>query len=1759
MSDKITFASNKASYFEKEYRTIIKIDNKQITDLFNLVGAMNINDVKQFILIEHIPYNVVDNNNNTLIHRVLLENDLLKTEHQRLQMIKFLYNENANPDAPNNTNITPLHLACNKQYISIIEYLIDIGVDVNYQDNFGNTPLHRLFSGNIKPEEKTTIGNLIPVPKKIDTINNIKWKEERIKIWNIINTSPFIEAINNTLKYSIGSEEEEINVVKDFQEQLLQLNLDPNKKDDIKLLKDLQAASIHKFKGIIEKKWGKFSSISDIIIHPKEPNSFPLNDPSKLSIIKNSNTEKHITEMLVKSISDIKRLLEGVREPEQIDINDINEDLLTNYLTNNEDDLTLVNIENGVHPNYDSFNAPFIIGNDFADNIMDSIKNTFIGGARVCNIIASITPLQYDILFKKDKAFIVPILVYTIFTDFNNANNFNGNYNLDVSGGDVDKNTFRNLLAELFVNIINDTFISTDNFRQIITLINNNATFHLHRSLIPLLLDYNRTEDKTSWIYCIINNYLCNERFRSAAIDRKESNLIFEINLSVIYLIAGIINNKRNEDNLVLSISQCMRKSLYSAIFDDTIPRHGFLDNIADNIKPGSVLCALIYLLFSTNYIDLYDRISIVGVVDLFNHIDNIADNPNLNFIMKYSYNVMNNIDININILAVPLEMKELLKFDNNRENLCNMISYYYNNMEQPPQNQMVADLIDLIRKKRDDDDDVPELNIITKLRNFIIQPIADIGTLPRDNTMITVIDPDINNAIINMRNSKLFKILVNDNDAINVWSITEYLLPSRISCFISRTIDNLNGSELNNRMYIMKFIESYYLGMNFLGHTRPYNIYDNIEIPQRRGPPNILDTNYNLYNFDNSFDATSLQPDDNINNPSFQTLNEPEYNRPTNIINYAWVLNNLHIRITQLIQIFTSRLNFMFNSMLQINSSSTYATIISYTYPLLLVLSNYAKIIKNLTNDIKNPRYKEGFDSVQTINNSNIIQILDAFQEFRIGNFETNINQINGYIYLLYYLNANTDKMKLPKFIYHALGNDKPLIIFDANERLKLINPDSNYVGTNEVNTDILDNRKGHINRDIGLFSNVINNIGYINKETLRESFIISKNKKLPPSLRTVLNEFYRFNIIEVIKNNNFIINNELIIGEMNATNKNIQLMYLKAKIIEEVIQLYLKNKINEYGRDIYDKLIRGRVTQSSNTQLLFEKLDFSMELNKLPSEDFIKNISVNTQSGLKLYYSFVEPKQIQKQFYIYPDNYFGTNLLKNKSIVNIDLKIIKLMLENKANILTHNSEKISPLVMMIKNNYYKAFPIIKDNFDMSMYDNNNFYSPQYYLMENYKTHLTNYDKLIESCYNEMVTIIQSNENYNNNILKYMDVSFNVAKYITEQYLTENIIRFSNDFNSTNMSEIMELCGFNSGFINDIGKCKYNENLGINIIIPNLDEGITILNIIDKLNNNIDKTTINLNKYRKEKEELEKIGLNTNNVNIKIADTNINITNYRDQINKLNTLYYHNQNSYILNELKIINRYDELLNNMGNTYICYMDGWKQFLNKINYINNNIERLPTLCVNYQKAAMIDINDDFKTDLSILHKFYKHNYKIIKTYFENPRYIKGSPNNKVLGFVYDLLVHLTKSFICSNIESIIKKILYEYIISSQNIKIDTVLEQIDLMVADIKHVLYNIIPQKFVRNSVNIYNDLDDEASNLVETVAEILNNLIDLLKTSSYIDINDYTINILKNNIVQYFDTITYKLINNWNVVIENIFLFHINHYRIIECMKNII
>jgi hypothetical protein len=1751
-------------YYDKEYRPTIKVDNKQITDLFNLVGNMNINEVKQFMIMEQIPYSIVDNNNNTLIHRVLLDNDLSKSEIQRLHMIKFLFNENVNPDGPNNNNLTPLHIACSKQYYHIIKYLIEIGVNVNYQDNFGNTPLHRLFSGGIKIEEKTTISNLIAKPKKKDSINSAKWTEERIKIWDDIKETPFITAITDTLRNSIGSSQDEIEVVKDFQEQFLQMNLSLDKPEDIKKLKELQASSINKFKGVIEKRWNMLPNIEDIVIHPTASDSFPQNDPSKLAIIKKSDTKEYIKNTLYEKINEIKGLLSGFNYNNlTFDSNIVNNALIAHYLTEHPACLVPANMASDHTPHYNNFNNIFKYKDsiDFADNIIDREELTFIGGARSIFIDNNVDNNLYQQLFSPTKNIdhIIPTILYTLVVPFATATNFNGTYNL-MPGNRFDEN-----IIILLSEIINNNY-TQERIEQIKHNILRTAPIGLPLfSLNQLLDNLNAGTDNIKWLYCFINNYVCIKNFFSSGFTA--SNLIGEIPISIMYLIAAMINNKGGkQENLILSLSQCMRKSLFINIYNESNNRFGFFNLTAATaaiMQPrliGCLISALIYLIFATDYINFITNITHVLnpttidqiQTDLFNLINHFNESDQLKLIMKYSFIVMNNMPVPADMMIPTNDLTINL---DPREILISIISKHYNSMEQPPQMQMVADLIDLIRRKKDFDEIPYEVGFRSRLRNFI-QPVYDnISTIPDDTD--DAINPNLKNIISNMRTSKYFTIIGDNFKSSNLWNIVNNSLPSRVNYYLAspdESDDPIINTE-NMKMYTLKFIESYYLGLNFLGQVQPLEIIPDIDITIGRTLNNFT-TNYNLFNFDNHLVPAvppAVNPTPEITTDvMYYTFNAINFNRPTTIMSVVNTLLHTETNLNYLINIITQRLLFVFTRMGEEKATSLYATAISYLYPDLLILNNYSKIFESINKKIKS--YSNIFDTIEKISEIDISDNINNFTTFRLKKFESLVNQINGYIYLLHYFSSNSDKIKIPSFIYHALGSDKPLVVFDS-DRLHILNPDSTFIG-NDTYIDRIETKAGHINRDIGFYSDIINNIGYTTKETLRRLFTISKNKKLPPSLNVVLTDFYRLNIVETIKNNQTIIN-DIIDADVNTTMKNIQLLYLKSKIIEELIQLYIKNKIHEFARDIYNQLIRNRIPTIQDTQTLFETIDFSVKINEQPSNDFINNLSITTQSGLKLYYSFVEPKKIKEQFYIYPDNYFGSNLLKTKYTININLDIIELMLSNNSNILIHNNEKVSPLVMMIKNNYYDVFNTnaIKDNFDMNVYNNNN-YSPMNYLIENLKNHLDNYDKkMSESQYNEMVNIIQSNEAYNNNILKYMDVSFEVVKYIVHQYLTENMIRFSDDFNSGNLKEILRLCKFNDrdiNIINTIGQCQYNENLGFDIFIPNADENIIINSLVTELIKQISDANKILTKYNKERRELISLKIPTTNIDAKILNITNKLTEYTNQKDALEDYgSFFPIDPRIINDTKIIHRYNTLLNSMGNTYICYMEGWKQFTNINN--NTNIERIPIYLINFQNTHNNNININILHHVDTLHPFYKHNNNIIKTYFENQRYIE---DNKVLGFVYDLLVHLTKTFICSNIESIIKKVLYEYIISSQKLAIDVILQQINLMTDGIDEVLYDIIPKKFVRNSVGIYFDNNDEMENPLETVAEILNNLMDLLKTSSYISINDYTINILKNSINPYFDTITYKLINNWNVVIENIFLFHINQYRILECIK---
>ena len=1689
--------TDKSSYFEKPYRYNHKIDEKTIIDIFNIVGNLNINDLKIKMLIEQIPYNIVDSNGNTLYHKVLIDDDVLKTENQRLQMIKFLYNENCNPDSPNNMNITPFHLACMKQYKTIIDFLISINVNVNYKDNYGNTPLHKLLIGNIKLEEKTNIGKLFPVaPKMFDTksFNNIKALKQRI--WDDIKDSPFIRLIDETLKYNIDIlNNDDIEIIKSYIDKLVSTNLDNNKQDKISKITEVGNIGINKFKNIIEKQWGNFALISDIELHNITNSSYPKDDPSQIGIIKFRNYKKYLFEKINNSIKDLIESLTFQITYGNIAINQINTSLLdlfisnnAQYLMNNGYKLELNDIYNDNYIQYNNSILPNNLANDFADNVIDLTNNTFIGGARNITIIDEI---DYN-LFKKPIDDIIPTLVYTLILDFNKAMTFNyqlktelyerGNpedeltdFSIYINNENNQITTFYNNFVHFITCVIQNKYYNIE--QNIINIINSNEDYNeaIHNNFMPISNFLSKSDiynieytEKIKHIYYLMNLFLCCKKMLE---NNNTDNLNIEMNIGCIILIAGLINNKKD---LNISLQQCCKPLLLKQIINNN--KFGFFIDINNNFnsfnKSYFILLTYIYILLSTESIS-----DIIDTINLDIEINDIADITDI---------VNEFIDSKEELSNILDNLYNFMKNDISNREYSNMIINYYNQMENPPQELHLADLISIIT--------TDEINY-----DYLFERLS--------NLLIDYIDIDFDKNITNYKfnfNKNKFAVFLNDNIlAKELKIVNELALPSRINYYMYKTTIDDNDIFENNKnnpeyfnVYKRKFIESYYLGLNFMGILRNIKYYPNRQVEINNANVNFT-TDINLYNFStNGYDQNTF----NTNNYRLSDgNNDINVFRPTLFYSVANLYNNYFIYIGNILNKCLEYLKITFTEFLESHSSAKYMTMVSNIYPVLLNLLNQSNLIYKYKNNFMN-KYKDIFNNLNSI--FNVENEFDKYnlinqntQAFNIKKFEKLINNINGLIFMLYYV-SDSEKVKIPKLLYYSLGKN-PLIAYDDTQPINIINTTS--ASTNDINTntkyaDLFNNYKySNI-----FFKNVIKNNLFLSKNIILNEYHANRNEKLPPSLNDLFYEFYKINVIKIIidkldRDVNDDIENNIIKIPTNENIKNIQLKYIKAKIIEELLRFYFKNRVIKHSIDKYNKYLGDKIAKEINVEQLFKYNEINYGVGQT---DYLLKYSqniLNNNDIIKFFYNFSKPNNVKQQFYIYPDNYFSTTRLNNKLVVSINKDIIELLLENGADVLLYNNEKISPLVMILKNYFYDCIEIIKNHVDLRIFGDKEEYSPFNYLLKTFHLHLGNYNNFIYNQYNDIVQIIQANENFYNNIPKYLEVSFNIVKFITEQYLTENV--------NINIDDFCDSLDINYNF----DKFPYIKT------------------------NNIYKTDAFLifNELK------EKFNLETLNLEVE----------------------YHN-NLTSNNSPNLMNRYNAFINDsegINSNYLSYLDGWEKFFNNNDNYNYSYS-LPKLLVDYQ-LNMTDIKSTlFNTKVIKLLDFYRNNNVLVKDYFEKPRY---TTNNNILLFVYELLLHMTRTFICSTIENIIKKVLFEYLNNIQTDSANYILDEINYIFDPIKEYLYETIPEIFVSNSVNIY--IDESLSREVQSVSTVLNNFLDLLKTSSPIDIDEYTINLLKNNFIMYFDTIVWKTINNWNVVIENIFMFHINQYRILECMNKVI
>jgi hypothetical protein len=178
------------------------------------------------------------------------------------------------------------------------------------------------------------------------------------------------------------------------------------------------------------------------------------------------------------------------------------------------------------------------------------------------------------------------------------------------------------------------------------------------------------------------------------------------------------------------------------------------------------------------------------------------------------------------------------------------------------------------------------------------------------------------------------------------------------------------------------------------------------------------------------------------------------------------------------------------------------------------------------------------------------------------------------------------------------------------------------------------------------------------------------------------------------------------------------------------------------------------------------------------------------------------------------------------------------------------------------------------------------------------------------------------------------------------------------------------------------------------------------------------------------------------------------------------------------------------------------------------------------------------------------------------------------NNKVLQFANELFIFMVKHFIIFPYIMILRKTLYAYFesiypsldFSGINDRVNYIFEhqyiyQDKYNAADtrssLNRLLEDVITQRLVVNSLNIFSNSNEEAEFNSKSIKEILDTVLSLMSTNSIIPISPESkfVDSMK-EINSYFDTFVPKTIMNWQVIFENTLKFNINQGRIIKCIN---
>ena len=490
--------------FQKELKIFsrkqkIEVKKELIDELFsNVITFFDSQKILNFSINYQIPLTVVDSNGDSLIHKILNDDNCRQNELNKLNFIKFLVNQGVGPDSPNVDNIKPIHIACKKQLSNIINYFLEIGIDINYPDNFGNTPLHYFLNGNLYDYVNLTPIELIQ-PKEYKP-NELSF-EEKVSLEKFIWNNHITQNNNDTdLRFFKNTIEKillnEPTLLAKYNETLMTIN---DSKDDKSIISDIKSkhADIINY---IKNKFNKFTEISELEIHDEEFNSWRKGNPSGLSILKNiGGSEYPIQDYLKEKITENVDILKNMFDNENLFSNPFGQDVhlptrvsrgssqIIQSITNS--DSQIFNLDGTINQEYVNdrnsvFNKKLTNLNSYIGDLILS-DGSLIGGARTLDIVF---PYGYnnDNYWDTKKNYLQI-----------NQGQRGGGPNIDPLMNDdifVDVRNLSNLQLELL-----------HLHKKMNSVVDNNVKLNYVESIIRCFekLEINESENKNKWSYLI--------------------------------------------------------------------------------------------------------------------------------------------------------------------------------------------------------------------------------------------------------------------------------------------------------------------------------------------------------------------------------------------------------------------------------------------------------------------------------------------------------------------------------------------------------------------------------------------------------------------------------------------------------------------------------------------------------------------------------------------------------------------------------------------------------------------------------------------------------------------------------------------------------------------------------------------------------------------------------------------------------------------------------------------------------------------------------------------------------------------------------------------------------------------------------------------------------------------------------------------------------------------------------------------------------